>query len=92
MNFYGILAREHWENYRPRELAEIEDPEAYFRDLGAEISAEIDRRTNEAQQRSGLGTSGDFLANLAARTSTRRPIVEEVLREMVFEIEETPAR
>ncbi|WP_336159946.1 hypothetical protein [Amycolatopsis sp. VC5-11] len=91
MNFYGILASQHWETYRPRELAEIEDPEAHFTDLGMEISAEIDRRTNAEQQRSGLGTSADFLANLQARTATRQRIVEEVLREMVFEIEETPA-
>lgn len=91
MNFYGILASQHWETYRPRELAEIEDPDAYFTDLGAQISAEIDRRTNAEQQRSGLATSADFLANLRAHTTARQPIVEEVLRQMVFEIEETAA-
>ena len=37
MNHYGHMAMAHWRQHRPSELATIEDPTAYFTDLGGQV-------------------------------------------------------
>ncbi|WP_434481606.1 hypothetical protein [Streptomyces sp. NBC_01281] len=40
MNQYGQLVRQHWREFRPGRLAEIDDPEALFTELGADVGIE----------------------------------------------------
>jgi hypothetical protein len=88
MNHYGAQALEHWTKYRPRELALIEDQTKYFTDLGEEIQGEISRRRDAAEHQSQAGQTLDFLANLQSLNAAGS-VADEVMREMVFDIEET---
>jgi hypothetical protein len=38
---YAQLARRHWEQFRPRELAAISDPEAFCATKGQELQAAV---------------------------------------------------
>ena len=38
-NRYSLIARRHWEQFRPQELARIPDPEAFFATKGRELEA-----------------------------------------------------
>ena len=42
MNHYGQLARDHWMQWLPERFATIENPEAFFTDLGQQIHSQID--------------------------------------------------
>jgi hypothetical protein len=91
MNKYGALAHKHWQQYRPQEYQQIEDPQAYFTDLGAQISQEIGRRRDQDEQQTGAGQTTDYLANLAALNRGQTTIEDDVLREMVYDLVESPA-
>ena len=41
MNQYSLIARRHWEQFRPRELATMEDPETFFARKGQELQAAV---------------------------------------------------
>ena len=80
MNHYGALALRHWESTRARELAQLEDPQRFFTELGEQVAAEIQRR---AQALEGP-MSEDFLANLGMLNEARATAESDVLRELVF--------
>jgi hypothetical protein len=42
MNRYGRLAQEHWAKWRPNELSQIPDREAFFSTLGQEVAAQVE--------------------------------------------------
>jgi hypothetical protein len=79
-----MAALRHWKQYRKQELAQVENQERFFTQLGEQIAAEIDRRRHAAEQQSGAGQSTDFLANLQSLNSASIPVVDEVMREMAF--------
>lgn len=45
MNQYATLARQHWQRYLPSRYAQIEDPTAFFTELGEQISDQINDLT-----------------------------------------------
>lgn len=81
MNEFGDLVQRHWERERPTELATIEDPQAYFTQVGEEIAAEIQRRVDAEEHHTQDEISEDYLANLAHLTTLRARIETEVLDE-----------
>ncbi|WP_158688141.1 MULTISPECIES: hypothetical protein [Actinomycetes] len=84
MNHYGAQTQEHWRKHRAAEYAQIENPTKFFTDLGDRIAAEIERRTNEAEQQQQAGQSTDFMANLASLNNVSTTVRDDVLREMAF--------
>ncbi|SFQ31123.1 hypothetical protein SAMN05421854_110220 [Amycolatopsis rubida] len=84
MNHYGAQTQEHWRKHRAAEYAQIEDPATFFTAKGKEIAAEIERRTNEAEQQQQAGQSTDFMANLASLNNVSTTVRDEVMREMAF--------
>lgn len=42
MNQYGATAQKHWKRWLPKRYSEINDPEAFFSDLGEEISLRVE--------------------------------------------------
>lgn len=80
MNHYGALALRHWTLTRPAELATIEDPQRFFTELGEQVAAEIDRRSQVLE--GPLGE--DYLANLGMLNEARATAESDVLRELVF--------
>ena len=85
MNHYGALALQHWQRTRAAELATIEDPQRFFTELGEQVAAEIDHRSQALEGQLG----GDFLANLGMLNEARATAENEVLRELVFTEPET---
>lgn len=44
VNQYGRLAQQHWQVHRPGSIAEIDDPEAFFTELGGDDQDEVRAR------------------------------------------------
>jgi hypothetical protein len=42
MNHHGEQAKRHWSRYLPASYGRLEDPETFFRDLGAQADTEIE--------------------------------------------------
>jgi GAF domain-containing protein len=84
MNTFGALAQTHWQTQRPAQYALIEDPTAFFTTLGQQISSEIQRRRDEAEQQTGAGRTDSFLANFQGLNISHASIQTEVLTEMVY--------
>lgn len=89
MNQYGAIAQEHWRRHRPAELAQVEDPERFFTDLGEQVLAEI-RARREALENGNQGELGEgFLANLGRLNEIQSTVESDVLREMIYTEPET---
>lgn len=80
MNHYGALALRHWETTRARELAQLENPDRFFTELGEQVAAEIQRRAQALE----APMSEDYLANLGMLNEARAAAESEVLRELIF--------
>ncbi|WP_309114663.1 hypothetical protein [Saccharothrix sp.] len=90
MNTYGHQAMAHWQKARAAEFGRIADPTAFFSQLGSEIAVEVERRRTERERTTEAGQSEDFLANLASLNSASS-VIDEVMREMVFNLPEETA-
>jgi hypothetical protein len=42
MNKYGAWAQKHWQKHLPQRYSQLEDPNAFFIQLGEEIEEEVD--------------------------------------------------
>ena len=82
MNRYGAMAWEHWERHRPSDLATIEDPVSYFRELGEFVNAEITAETN-------LRLSPTEATDPARVRQVRHDVEEEILATHVLLAAET---
>jgi hypothetical protein len=90
MNHFGAQALQHWQTYRPTELATIEDPTRYFTDLGNQIEQEIDHRATQAEHREKVHEINDDLTRMGRLGAIRQAATEAVMREMVF-LDEEPS-
>jgi hypothetical protein len=82
MNRYGRLAQEHWAKWRPSELSQIPDPEAFFSTLGQEVATQVDQL---AADLAGDDPGGeDYLQKLGRLRMARFNAEAQVLREMVL--------
>jgi hypothetical protein len=79
MNRWGRMAREHWQQHRPGQYAEMTDPEAFFTGLGEHISAEIN---SLALALAGDDRPGEgYLDKVGRLRMARLTAQEQVLRE-----------
>lgn len=84
MNKYGRLAQQHWEAFRPGRIAEIDDAEAFFTELGADVQVEVRARWT-AERLSAPAVAGESYLERAGRLQQMRHEAEgEVLRELVL--------
>lgn len=84
MNRYGTRAMEHWRRYAPDRVAALENPQAFFTDLGAEIASQVSDlsarlETNPALRLEMTRSSAQTYLQDAARRMTARRIAEEVV-------------
>lgn len=88
MSVYSQTVREHWEKYRPRELAQMQDPEGFFRDKGREIQVAI----LEAEQalEEALEPEQDYQARVGQLNQIRATAEQQVLAELLPPPEEEP--
>lgn len=81
MNQYGAQIRRHWQRHRPRELAELRDPEAFFTEQGqlADQQIQDQARKLEAQAEEPTG----FLERLGRMNNARFEAEATVMRELL---------
>lgn len=78
---YETLLRRHWEEFRPRELAEMQDPDRHFRKLGARMSEAIAAAEEDLEET--LEPETDYQARVGQLEQIRATAREQVLREML---------
>lgn len=84
MNQYGRLAQRHWQEFRPGSIAEIDDPEAFFTELGTDVQDEVRARWT-AERLSAPEVVGESYLERAGRLQQMRQEAEgDVLRELVL--------
>jgi hypothetical protein len=86
MNYYGEIARKHWEKYRPVEYAAMRDREEFFEQLGEQISDQI---AELAPHMEGQAQPGEtFLSKIGRLNMAKLMAQEQVLRETLPPTEE----
>ena len=89
---YSLIARRHWEQFRPRELARIRDPEAFFATKGRELeTAMIDAQERLEQT---LPPETEYQARVGQLNQIRATAEQQALAELLpppEEDEEPPA-
>jgi len=78
----AALAERHWRTFLPDRYSEIENPAAFFAEMGRELHAEILERAEEIVR--SRGSTGEWVRNLGQREEARRTAESEVLREKVL--------
>ena len=82
MNRYGAQAKRHWQRNFPNRIRDLQDQEAFFTQLGEDVSEAIETMawTLAGAQPDGEG----FLARLQQLNTARAMAESHVLREMVL--------
>ncbi|MFT4082110.1 MAG: hypothetical protein QM638_05960 [Nocardioides sp.] len=90
MNKYAARAREHWEKHAPRRLANLENPEAFFTDLGLEIQGQVSDLAYRLERNPALmleltrSSEQTYLQDVARRTTARRIAEEVVMNQLAW--------
>jgi hypothetical protein len=79
---YATTARRHWETYRPRELSQMEDPEAFFQDLAQSVHQRIAELTEEKMGEAMRET--DHQRRAGKLKAAQQMAREQALGEIVF--------
>jgi hypothetical protein len=80
-NQYEALLRRHWEEFRPRELAAMQDPETFFRRLGTQTEEAIEAAEESLEET--LEPETDYQARVGQLQQIAATAREQVLREML---------
>lgn len=83
MNRYGQLAQAHWKTWRPQAYSELEDPQAFFTDLGVQVQEAIVQAEDPTPPQ-----TTDYLQAVGMLNAARSAAQEAVLAEMVFAVVE----
>ena len=82
LNKYGARAQDHWARTDPARYAAIPNPLEFFRDLGEQVSQEVD---DLARTFAGPDPPGeDYLAKVGRLNMARLRAEEKVLSELVL--------
>jgi hypothetical protein len=84
MNEYGAMAEHHWQRWLPQRYASIESPEAFFAELGEEVSAEVADLWAELQAKAGNPPGEDFVDRIGRLNALKKQAEEIVLRDRVL--------
>jgi hypothetical protein len=77
MSSYGRQARHNWETLAPTALAQMEDPETFFRDLGEQAEAMV---AQLAPKIAGPDPAGESYLEKVGRLNAAKAQAEEVVR------------
>ncbi|MFE7777615.1 hypothetical protein ACFU5O_27695 [Streptomyces sp. NPDC057445] len=84
MNQYGRRAQRHWQEFRPSSVAELEDPEAFFTQLGADVQHEVRVRWTTERLAEPAVAGESYLERVGRLQRQRNEVEGEVLRELVL--------
>ena len=76
MNRFGLMAQQHWAKWLPVRYAAIENPEAFFTDLGQQVADQIDHLALQLQ---GDDRPGEGYLGKAGRLGQARHQAEEII-------------
>ena len=82
MNKYGALAMRHWKTYDPDRYASLQDPEAFFTELGELAETQI--QSLEADLAGSDPPGEEYLAKLGRLRMARASAEEQVLSELIL--------
>lgn len=74
MNRYGQMAQDNWRRTAPEALAAIDDPEAFFTELGDEAQRQIDQAMESSQ-----APKGETFEQRTTRLTQARHQAEEIV-------------
>lgn len=80
-NRYEELLRRHWAEFRPRELAAMQDPETFFLRLGTQMEEAIEAAEEDLEE--ALEPETDYQARVGQLRQIAATAREQVLREML---------
>jgi hypothetical protein len=84
MNQYGRRAQQHWQEFRPGRIAELDDAETFFAELGADVQGEVRARWT-AERVAAPAVMGESYLERAGRLQQFRIEAESaILRELVL--------
>lgn len=84
MNQYGRLAQQHWQESRPGSIAKIDDPEAFFTELGVDVQDEVRARWAAERLNEPTVVGESYLERAGRLQQMRREAEGKVLRELVL--------
>ncbi|MFE0775836.1 hypothetical protein [Streptomyces sp. NPDC058861] len=86
MNQYGLIAQQHWQEYRPQSVAELANPEEFFteRELGLDVQREVQDRWRSHPAPAATVVKKSCLERTGRLIQFRREIEGDVLRELVL--------
>ncbi len=82
MNHYAHLARQYWARHAPIRLSQLENPEAYFQELGESAATQIEQISNQLER--DLPPDLGYLEQVAHLNMIRKEAEEKVLAELVY--------
>ncbi|KNE80746.1 hypothetical protein ADZ36_20320 [Streptomyces fradiae] len=84
VNQYGRRAQQHWQEFRPGSVAELDDPEAFFGRLGDDVQNEIRLRWTAERLAVPTVAGEPYLERVGRLQQLRHEAEAEVLRELVL--------
>ncbi|MFF8880705.1 hypothetical protein [Streptomyces flaveolus] len=84
MNQYGRLAQRHWQEHQPGSITEIDDPEAFFTQLGSDVQEELRARWTAGRLHEPAVAGESYLERAGHLRQLRHEVEREVLRELVL--------
>jgi hypothetical protein len=85
VNHYGQMAMRWWQTHLPQQLAELDNPQEFFTNLGLEIAAEV---TDLASLLAPAHlVREDYLAEVARLASARKIAEEVMMNQLVWQTE-----
>lgn len=84
MNQYGRLAQRHWQEHRSGNIAEIDDPEAFFTELGGDVQGEVRARWTAGRLAEPALVEESYLERVGRLQQLRHEAEGEVVRELVL--------
>ncbi len=92
MNRYGRRAMRHWEEFLPSQLAELEDPEEFFAELGEDAAERIDALAEELVQRYPDHDQAPDAEREAQLSTARRMAENQIARDRLLVDTEDPEK
>jgi hypothetical protein len=80
MNAYGRTAMTYWQTYLPTQVAQMQDPEAFFEDLGQKVMTLVVTGQDEAV----TSQTPPGMSRPAFIQGARRSAEEEALKDLVY--------
>ncbi|MBW3648165.1 MAG: hypothetical protein KY440_10375 [Actinobacteria bacterium] len=79
---YAAQALAHWKRWRPKQLAQIPDPQQFFAELSAQVAQQVDQLSTELAGPDPTGE--DYLTKLGRLRMARHSAEAQILRELVL--------